>query len=82
MTLDNLLVEAKLRVVLKTDTKIKPAVLKKIESTGLKGEELYNLKKTILMQQGSGIGEKDLLKMVDDYMRLVNRVHKGGKELK
>lgn len=82
MTLDNLLVEAKLRVVLKTDTKIKPAVLRKIESTGLKGEELYNLKKTILMQQDSGIGEKDLLKMVDDYMRLVNQVHKYGKELK
>ena len=82
MTLDNLLVEAKLRVVLKTDTKIKPAVLRKIESTGLKGEELYNLKKTILMQQDSGIGEKDLLKMVDDYMRLVNQVHKHGKELK
>lgn len=82
MTLDNLLVEAKLRVVLKTDTKIKPAVLRKIESAGLKGEELYNLKKTILMQQDSGIGEKDLLKMVDDYMRLVNQVHKSGKELK
>ena len=82
MTLDNLLVEAKLRVVLKTDTKIKPAVLKKIESTGLKGEELYNLKKTILVQQESGIDEKRLLKMVDDYMRLVNQVHKSGKELK
>ena len=82
MTLDNLLVEAKLRVVLKTDTKIKPAVLRKIENTGLKGEELYNLKKTILMQQDSGISEKDLLKMVDDYMRLVNQVHKHGKELK
>ena len=82
MTLDNLLVEAKLRVVLKTDTKIKPAVLRKIESTGLKGEELYNLKKTILMQQESGIGEKQLLKLVDDYMRLANQVHKNGKELK
>lgn len=82
MTLDNLLVEAKLRVVLKTDTRIKPAVLRKIENTGLKGEELYNLKKTILMQQDSGISEKDLLKMVDDYMRLVNQVHKHGKELK
>ena len=82
MTLDNLLVEAKLRVVLKTDTKIKPAVLKKIESTGLKGEELYNLKKTILVQQESGIDEKQLLKLVDDYMRLVNQVHRSGKELK
>ena len=82
MTLDNLLVEAKLRVVLKTDTKIKPAVLKKIESTGLKGEELYNLKKTILVQQESGIDEKQLLKLVDDYMRLVNQVHRSDKELK
>lgn len=81
MTLDNFLVEAKLRVVLKSDSKLPPAVLRKIESTGLKGSELYNLKKTILVQKESGISEKDLLKMVDDYMRLANHVHKKGKEL-
>ena len=81
MTLNNLLTEAKLRVVLKTDKKFPPRVLAKIESTGLKGEELYNLKKTIMMQQDSGIAEKDLLKLIDDYMRLVYGVHKAGKQL-
>ena len=83
MTLDDLLVEAKLRVVLKSDKKFPSRVLAKIESTGLKGEELYHLKKTILMQIESGINEeKKLLKLVDDYMKLVNDVHKHGKELK
>lgn len=81
MTLNDLLTEAKLRVVLKTDKKFSPKVLAKIESTGLKGEELYNLKKTIMMQQDSGIAEKDLLKLIDDYMRLVYGVHKAGKQL-
>lgn len=81
MTLDDFLTEAKLRVVLKTDKKFSPKVLAKIEGTGLKGAELYNLKKTILVQQESGIAEKDLLKLVDDYMRLANNVHKSGKEL-
>ena len=81
MTLDNFLIEAKLRVMLKSDSKLPPVVLRKIESTGLKGNELYNLKKTILVQKESGISEKDLLKMVDDYMRLANHVHKKGKEL-
>ena len=69
MTLDDVLTEAKLRVVLKTDKKFTPKLLAKIESTGLKGAELYNLKKTIMMQQESGIKEKDLIKLVDDYMR-------------
>ena len=81
MTLDDVLTEAKLRVVLKTDKKFSPRVLAKIESTGLKGTELFNLKKTIMMQQDSGIEEKKLLKMVDDYMRVVNNVHRHGKEL-
>lgn len=81
MTLNNLLTEAKLRVVLKTDKKFSPKLLAKIESTGLKGEELYNLKKTVMMQQDSGIAEKDLLKLIDDYMRLVYGVHKAGKQL-
>ena len=81
MTLDDVLTEAKLRVVLKTDKKFPPKLLAKIESTGLKGAELYNLKKTIMMQQESGIKEKDLIKLVDDYMRLVRDVHKYGKEL-
>ena len=81
MTLDELLTEAKLRVVLKTDKKFSPKVLAKIESTGLKGAELFNLKKTIMMQQDSGIAEKDLLKLVDDYMRLASDVHRHGKEL-
>ena len=81
MTLDNLLIETKLKVVLKTDKKLPPKVLAKIEKTGLKGEELYNLKKTILMQAESGISEKDLLKLVDDYMRLANSIHKRGKQL-
>ena len=81
MTLDDVLTEAKLRVVLKTDKKFSPRVLAKIESTGLKGAELFNLKKTIMMQQDSGIEEKKLLKMVDDYMRVVNDVHRHGKEL-
>ena len=82
MTLDDLLVEAKLKAVLKVDKKFPPRVLAKIESTGLKGEEMYNLKKTILMQLDSGIAERDLIKMVNDYMRLANSVHKYGKELK
>ena len=82
MTLDNVLTEAKLRVVLKTDKKFPPAVLRKIESTGLRGEELFHLKKTIMMQLESGIEEKKLLKLVDDYMKLVNYVHKTGHELK
>ena len=81
MTLNEFLVEAKLKAVLKTDKKFPPRVLAKIGSTGLKGEELYNLKKTMLMQVEGGISEKDLLKMIDDYMRLVNRVHKSGKQL-
>lgn len=81
MTLNDLLTEAKLRAVLKTDKKFPPRVLAKIESTGLKGEELYNLKKTIMMQLDSGIAEKDLLKLIDDYMRLVYGVHKAGKQL-
>ena len=37
MTLDDVLTEAKLRVVLKTDKKFPPKLLAKIESTGLKG---------------------------------------------
>lgn len=82
MTLNDLLVETKLRVVLKTDTKLPPSVLKKIDETGLTGQELYHLKKTVLMQKDSGISEKDLLKLVDQYMRLVNQVHRSGKELK
>ena len=81
MTLDDLLTEAKLRVVLKTDKKFPPRVLAKIESTGLKGEELYNLKKTVMMQLDSGIAEKDLLKLVDDYMRVAGNVHRHGKQL-
>ena len=81
MTLDDVLTEAKLRVVLKTDKKFSPRVLATIESTGLKGTELFNLKKTIMMQQESGIEEKKLLKMVDDYMRVANDVHRHGKEL-
>ena len=81
MTLDDLLTEAKLRVVLKTDKKFPPKVLAKIESTGLKGAELYNLKKTVITQLDSGIVEKDLLKLVDDYMRVVGNVHKHGKQL-
>lgn len=81
MTLDDLLTEAKLRVVLKTDKKFPPKVLAKIENTGLKGEELYNLKKTVMMQLDSGIAEKDLLKLVDDYMRVVGNVHRHGKAL-
>lgn len=81
MTLDDVLTEAKLRVVLKTDKKFSPKVLAKIESAGLKGAELFNLKKTIMMQQESGIEEKKLLKMIDDYMRVVNNVHRHGKEL-
>ncbi len=81
MTLDNLLTEAKLKVVMKTDRKLPPRVLAKINETNLKGEELLNLKKTVLMQAESGIKEKELLKLVDDYMRIVNYSHKYGKEL-
>lgn len=81
MTLNDLLVEAKLKAVLKIDKKIPPRVLAKIENAGLKGEELYNLKKTILMQVDSGIDERRLIKLIDDYMRLANDVHRHKKEL-
>ena len=81
MTLNDLLIEAKLKAVLKADKKFTPKVLAKIESTGLKGEELYNLKKTALVHIDSGISEKSLLKFIDDYMKLVAYVHKHGKQL-
>lgn len=81
-TLDDLLVETKLKVVLKTDKKLPTSVLKKIEETGLKGEELYHLKKTCLVHMESGADEKMLLKFINDYMKLVRQVHKYGKELK
>lgn len=81
MTLNNILTEAKIKAVSKTDKFFSPAVLSKIKSTGLMGEELYNLKKTLLMQINSGISEKDILKLIDDYMRLTNNIHRQGKQL-
>ena len=81
MTLNNILTEAKIKAVAKTDKFFSPTILSKIKSTGLKGEELYNLKKTLLMQINSGISEKDILKLIDDYMRLANNIHKHGKQL-
>lgn len=80
-TLDDLILEAKLRAVLKTDSKLPHSVLKKIEETGLTGEELYNLKKTLLVHMESGMVEKRMLKFIDDYMRLVRSVHRYGKKL-
>ena len=79
MTLIDLLVETKLRVVLKTDTKLPPSVLKKIEETGLTGQELYHLKKTVLMQKDSGISEKDLLKFKSELADLMEQLIKMSK---
>lgn len=81
MLLEELLVEAKLKAVPKIDKKLPANVLLKIKETGLEGEELFNLKKTVAMQAESGIAERDLLKLVNDYMRLVNSVHRSGKKL-
>lgn len=81
MSLENLLIEAKLKAVLKIDKKIPGKLLEKIERSGLKGEELYNLKKTVLMQLNSGISEKKLGKLVNDYINLAASVHKHGKQL-
>lgn len=81
MTLEELLTETKLKVALKIDKKIPPKVLAKIEKTGLSGQELYNLKKTVTVQADSGLSEKDLLRLVDEYMRLANDVHRYGKQL-
>lgn len=77
-----MLSKGKVKIILKTNKNIPPVVLSKIENTGLKGKELFNLKKTVIMQIDSGIKEpKMLLKLVDDYMKLVNSIHKHGKEL-
>lgn len=81
MALNNLINEAKLKVVLKADKKIPVKLLQKIERSGLKGEELLNLKKTVLMQLESGISERSLYKLVNDYLNLANYVHKKGQQL-
>lgn len=81
MALNNLINEARLKVVLKADKKIPAKLLQKIERSGLKGEELLNLKKTVLMQLESGISERSLYKLVNDYLNLANYVHKKGQQL-
>ncbi len=81
MALNSLINEAKLKVVLKADKKIPAKLLQKIEKSELKGEELLNLKKTVLMQLESGISERSLYKLVNDYLGLATYVHKKGKQL-